>query len=55
MNNQLRENLLFMEKNLFRTEIEIDFSRDRKFFEQEKSSQVITSGSLYIFFVLINA
>ena len=35
--------------------LQIDFERDRKFFEQEGSSRVITSGSLYMFFSLINA
>ena len=44
-----------MEKTQDRKEIKIDFSRDRKFFEQEGSSRVITSGSLYMFFALINA
>ncbi|MFX0082360.1 MAG: polysaccharide biosynthesis C-terminal domain-containing protein [Candidatus Hodarchaeota archaeon] len=44
-----------MEKNSERTELRIDFSRDRRFFEQEGSSRVITSGSLYMFFALINA
>jgi len=44
-----------MEKIPERTELKIDFSRDRKFFEQEGSSRVITSGSLYMFFALINA
>ena len=44
-----------MEKEQDRTEINIDFSRDRKFFEQEGSSRVITSGSLYMFFALVNA
>jgi hypothetical protein len=34
---------------------QIDFKRDQKFFEQEGSSRVITSGSLYMFFSLINA
>lgn len=44
-----------MEKEQERTEIKIDFSRERKFFEQEGSSRVITSGSLYMFFALVNA
>ncbi|MFX1530937.1 MAG: polysaccharide biosynthesis C-terminal domain-containing protein [Promethearchaeota archaeon] len=44
-----------MEKKSERKEIKIDFSRDRRFFEQEGSSRVITSGSLYMFFALINA
>jgi len=44
-----------MEKIPERTELKIDFSRDRKFFEKEGSSRVITSGSLYMFFALINA
>jgi len=44
-----------MEKKPDRTELKIDFSRERKFFEQEGSSRVITSGSLYMFFALINA
>ena len=44
-----------MEKKPDRTELKIDFSRDRKFFEQEGSSRVITSGSLYMFFALVNA
>ncbi len=35
--------------------IQIDFKRDRKFFEQEGSSRAITSGSLYMFFSLIYA
>ncbi len=34
---------------------QIDFKRDHKFFEHEGSSRVITSGSLYMFFALINA
>ena len=34
---------------------QIDFKRDQKFFEHEGSSRVITSGSLYMFFALINA
>ncbi len=38
-----------------RKELNIDFSRSRRFFEQEGSSRVITSGSLYMFFALINA
>jgi len=44
-----------MAKSQERKEIDIDFSRDRKFFEQEGSSRVITSGSLYMFFALFNA
>lgn len=44
-----------MEKIPERKDLKIDFSRDRKFFEQEGSSRVITSGSLYMFFALINA
>ena len=44
-----------MEKKPDRKEIKIDFSRNRRFFEQEGSSRVITSGSLYMFFALINA
>ena len=35
--------------------IQIDFERDRKFYTQEGSARVITSGSLYMFFSLINA
>lgn len=35
--------------------LQIEFERDRKFFEREGSSRVITSGSLYMFFSLINA
>ncbi|MFX0105865.1 MAG: polysaccharide biosynthesis C-terminal domain-containing protein [Candidatus Hodarchaeota archaeon] len=35
--------------------LQIDFKRDQRFFEQEGSSRVITSGSLYMFFSLINA
>ncbi len=35
--------------------LQIDFKRDRKFFEQEGSSRAITSGSLYMFFSLIYA
>ncbi|MFX1304522.1 MAG: oligosaccharide flippase family protein [Promethearchaeota archaeon] len=35
--------------------LQIDFERDRKFFEQEGSSRAITSGSIYMFFSLINA
>ena len=35
--------------------VQIDFIKDWKFFEQEGSSRVITSGSLYMFFSLINA
>ncbi|MFW9829690.1 MAG: polysaccharide biosynthesis C-terminal domain-containing protein [Candidatus Thorarchaeota archaeon] len=35
--------------------IQIEFIRDRKFFEQAGSSRVITSGSLHMFFSLINA
>ncbi|MFX0040599.1 MAG: polysaccharide biosynthesis C-terminal domain-containing protein [Promethearchaeota archaeon] len=35
--------------------LEIDFKRDRKFFEKEGSSRAITSGSLYMFFALIYA
>jgi hypothetical protein len=38
-----------------RKRLQIDFKRDRKFFEQEGSSRAITSGSLYMFFSLINA
>jgi len=34
---------------------QFDFIRDHKFFEHEGSSRVITSGSLYMFFSLINA
>ncbi len=34
---------------------QIDFKRDQKFFEKEGSSRVLTSGSLYMFFSLINA
>ena len=44
-----------MEKSQERKELDIDFSKDRKFFEQEGSSRVITSGSLYMFFALFNA
>ncbi|MFX1427261.1 MAG: hypothetical protein ACFFBE_12475, partial [Promethearchaeota archaeon] len=44
-----------MEKEQDKTEIAIDFSRERKFFEKEGSSRVLTSGSLYMFFSLINA
>jgi len=44
-----------MEKTGERKELKIDFSRSRRFFEQEGSSRVITSGSLYMFFALINA
>ncbi|MFW9781329.1 MAG: polysaccharide biosynthesis C-terminal domain-containing protein [Candidatus Heimdallarchaeota archaeon] len=44
-----------MVKNNSRKELKIDFSRERKFFEQEGSSRVLTSGSLYMFFALINA
>ena len=44
-----------MEKSEERKELKIDFSRSRRFFEQEGSSRVITSGSLYMFFALINA
>ncbi|MFW9824886.1 MAG: hypothetical protein ACFFE4_18235 [Candidatus Thorarchaeota archaeon] len=44
-----------MVKNNSRKELKIDFSRDRKFFEQEGRSRVLTSGSLYMFFALINA
>ncbi len=35
--------------------VQIDFKRDQKFFEHEGSSRVVTSGSLYMFFSLINA
>ena len=34
---------------------QIDFIREHKFFEKEGSSRVITSGSLHMFFSLINA
>ncbi|MFW9969683.1 MAG: polysaccharide biosynthesis C-terminal domain-containing protein [Candidatus Odinarchaeota archaeon] len=34
---------------------EIEFRRDRKFFENEGSSRAVTSGSLYMFFALIYA
>jgi hypothetical protein len=34
---------------------QFDFKRDQKFFENEGSSRAITSGSLYMFFSLINA
>jgi len=44
-----------MEKTEERKELNIDFSNSRRFFEQEGSSRVITSGSLYMFFALINA
>ncbi|MBY8984645.1 MAG: hypothetical protein KGD65_06250 [Candidatus Lokiarchaeota archaeon] len=44
-----------MEKTKERKELKIDFSKSRRFFEQEGSSRVITSGSLYMFFALINA
>ncbi|MHA2005817.1 MAG: hypothetical protein ACXABO_07685 [Promethearchaeota archaeon] len=44
-----------MEKKKDRRDLKIDFSRERKFFEQEGSSRVITSGSLYMFFALFNA
>ncbi|MHA2036791.1 MAG: hypothetical protein ACW98X_10180 [Promethearchaeota archaeon] len=44
-----------MENTEDRKELNIDFSRSRRFFEQEGSSRVITSGSLYMFFALINA
>ncbi|MHA2390850.1 MAG: hypothetical protein ACXAEX_02680 [Promethearchaeota archaeon] len=44
-----------MVKNNSRKELKIDFSKDRKFFEQKGSSRVLTSGSLYMFFALINA
>ena len=49
------ESLLFMEETKERKELNIDFSSSRRFFEQEGSSRVITSGSLYMFFALINA
>ncbi len=35
--------------------LQIDFETDHYFFEKEGSSRVITSGSLYMFFSLINA
>jgi len=35
--------------------LQIEFIREHKFFEKEGSSRVITSGSLYMFFSLINA
>ncbi|UCD01140.1 MAG: polysaccharide biosynthesis protein [Promethearchaeota archaeon] len=35
--------------------LQLDFEKERKFFEHEGSSRVITSGSLYMFFSLINA
>ncbi len=35
--------------------LQIDFERDRKFFEREGSSRAVTSGSLYMFFSLIYA
>ncbi|MFX1391115.1 MAG: polysaccharide biosynthesis C-terminal domain-containing protein [Promethearchaeota archaeon] len=35
--------------------IQIEFKRDQKFFEHEGSSRAVTSGSLYMFFSLINA
>ncbi len=35
--------------------LHFDFKRERKFFENEGSSRAITSGSLYMFFSLINA
>ncbi|UCC20612.1 MAG: hypothetical protein JSV62_04810 [Promethearchaeota archaeon] len=44
-----------MGNNLKTDKLQIDFKRDHKFFEQEGSSRVITSGSLYMFFSLINA
>ena len=44
-----------MEEAPERKEVKVDFSRDRRFFEQAGSSRVITSGSLYMFFALINA
>ncbi|MFX1378307.1 MAG: polysaccharide biosynthesis C-terminal domain-containing protein [Promethearchaeota archaeon] len=34
---------------------QIEFERDRKFFEREGSSRAVTSGSLYMFFSLIYA
>ncbi len=34
---------------------QFEFKRDRKFFEKEGSSRAITSGSLYMFFSLINS
>ncbi|MFX0001016.1 MAG: polysaccharide biosynthesis C-terminal domain-containing protein [Candidatus Hodarchaeota archaeon] len=34
---------------------QFEFRRDRKFFENEGSSRAITSGSLYMFFSLINS
>ncbi len=44
-----------MVKNPDKKGVRIDFERDRKFFEQEGSSRVLTSGSLRVFFSLINA
>ncbi|MHA1985600.1 MAG: hypothetical protein ACW98D_03075 [Promethearchaeota archaeon] len=44
-----------MAKTEDRKKLKIDFSRSRRFFKQEGSSRVITSGSLYMFFALINA
>ncbi|MFX1454302.1 MAG: polysaccharide biosynthesis C-terminal domain-containing protein [Promethearchaeota archaeon] len=44
-----------MEKGDDRKELKLDFSKSRRFFEQEGSSRVITSGSLNMFFALINA
>ncbi|MHA2181691.1 MAG: hypothetical protein ACXAAH_09735 [Promethearchaeota archaeon] len=44
-----------MENKEERKDLKLDFSRSRRFFEQEGSSRVITSGSLYMFFALINA
>ena len=35
--------------------LQFEFVREHKFFEKEGSSRVITSGSLYMFFSLINA
>ncbi len=55
INNKSRESLLFMENTEERKDLHLDFSRSRRFFEQEGSSRVITSGSLYMFFALINA
>lgn len=44
-----------MENSPEKRKLQIDFKRDRKFFEQEGSSRAITSGSLYMFFSLIYA
>ena len=44
-----------MEKISHEKQVQIDFDKDRKFFEQEGSSRVITSGSLYTMFALVGS